>query len=60
MKNIDSLPIPKWLVKNKKLKLPNGNIVTFGGITDNKIIVTKEELVTPVGLYFGIYSEIDE
>lgn len=42
MKDIDSLPIPKWLVKGKKLKLLNGNIVTFGGETDNLIIVTKE------------------
>ena len=42
MKNNDPLPIPKWLVKGKKLKLPNGNVVTFGGVNDNKIIVTKE------------------
>jgi len=42
MKYIDSLPIPKWLVKGKKLKLSNGNIVVFGGVKDNKIIVTKE------------------
>ncbi len=42
MKNSNPLPIPKWLVKGKKLKLPNGNVVTFGGIDDNKIIVTKE------------------
>ena len=42
MKDIDSLPVPKWLVKGKTLKLSNGNIVTFGGVNDNKIIVTKE------------------
>ena len=42
MKNTDPLPIPKWLVKGKKLKLPNGHIVKFAGETDNLIIVTKE------------------
>jgi|APSaa5957512535_1039671.scaffolds.fasta_scaffold63292_2 hypothetical protein len=42
MKKNDSLPIPKWLVKNEKLELPNGHIVTFAGVHDNKIIVTKE------------------
>jgi len=42
MKNIDSLPIPKWLIKNKKLEFPDGTVVIFGGVKDNKIIVTKK------------------
>ncbi len=42
MKDTEPLPVPKWLVKGKKLKLPNGNVVAFGGVNDNKIIVTKE------------------
>lgn len=33
---------PKWLVKRKKLKMPSGNVVTFGGEKDDLIIVTKE------------------
>lgn len=32
MKNIDSLPIPKWLVKNKKLKLPNADFISEFGV----------------------------
>lgn len=27
----EEVPIPKWLVKGKKIELPDGNIVTFAG-----------------------------
>jgi len=29
MKDIDSLPVPKWLVKGKKLEFPNGTVLSF-------------------------------
>lgn len=35
-------PIPKWLIKGKKLEFPNKTLVTFAGQKDHLIIITEK------------------
>lgn len=40
----EEVPIPKWLVKGKKIELPDGNIVTFAGKNPNDYcIIVKDK-----------------
>lgn len=42
-KDVEShLPSPKWIVKGRKIEMPSGYIVAFGGKHDKKIIVTEQ------------------
>lgn len=44
----DFVPIPRWLVKGKKLKLSDGTLIIFDGKKDNLIIATEEGSKTHV------------